>query len=73
METPLSSSAIAPGSIARFGKTSVVFRYEIVHRETGAVHCSADITKAVVDMSTWKPIVPPPAIRKALASIAIRE
>jgi len=59
--------------VKRIGKTSVVFRYEIVHRETGDIHCSAEITKAVVDMNTWKPIVPPPAIRKALDSIAIRE
>ena len=58
--------------VKRIGKTSVVFRYEIAHRDTGAVHCHADITKAVVDMSTWKPVVPPPAIRKALESIAIK-
>jgi len=57
--------------VKRIGNTSVTFRYEVVHRETGQVHCAADITKAIVDMATWKPMPPPPAIRAALESIAI--
>lgn len=58
--------------VKRIGNTSVVFLYEIAHRGTGEVHCSAEITKAIVDMARWKPIPPPPAIRKALESIALR-
>jgi len=57
--------------VKHIGKTSVVFRYEIAHRETGNVHCAADITKAIVDMNTFKPIQPPPAIRAALESILL--
>lgn len=58
--------------VKRIGKTSVVFRYEIAHRETGQVHCSAEITKAIVDMDTWRPMAPPPEIRKALESILLK-
>jgi 4-hydroxybenzoyl-CoA thioesterase len=57
--------------VKRIGNRSVVFRYELVHRGSGEVHCAADITKAVVDMRSWKSIPPPPAIRKALESIAL--
>jgi len=57
--------------VKRIGHRSVVFRYQFVHRETGAVHCEAEITKAVVDMSTWTPMAPPPEIRQALESILI--
>ena len=55
--------------VKRIGKTSIVFRYEIAHRETGEVHCAADITKACVNMDTFRAVEPPPAIRTALESI----
>ena len=58
--------------VKRIGTTSVVCRYEVVHRETGAVHCAADITKCVVNMDTFRPVEPPPEIRKALESILIK-
>jgi YbgC/YbaW family acyl-CoA thioester hydrolase len=57
--------------VKKIGKTSVVFRYEIAHTETGELHCAADVTKVVVDMTTFRPMVPPPAIRKALESIRV--
>ena len=57
--------------VKRIGHRSVVFRYEVAHRETEEVHCAADITKAIVDMDTWKPMRPPDAIRKALETIAM--
>jgi 4-hydroxybenzoyl-CoA thioesterase len=57
--------------VKRIGRRSVVFRYEFAHRGTGEIHCAADITKAIVDMATWKAMTPPPAVRRALESIAI--
>ena len=55
--------------LKRMGKTSVVVRYEVAHRETEEIHCASDITSAVVDMDTFKAIEPPPAIRNALESL----
>ena len=57
--------------VKRIGNTSVVFRYEVAHRDTGEVHAAADITKAVVDMSTFRPMRPPPHILKALETIRV--
>ncbi|MHC4550067.1 MAG: acyl-CoA thioesterase [Planctomycetota bacterium] len=58
-------------SVRRIGRRSVTFRYEVAHRETEEVHCAADITKAIVDMESWRPVEPPPAIRRALESILV--
>lgn len=55
--------------IKRMGKTSVVFRYEMANRETDEIHASADITKVVVDMDTFRPIEPPEHIRRLLDRI----
>ena len=55
--------------VRRIGNRSVVFRYEVVHRETGDVHAAADITKAVVETDTFKPIPPPGHIRRMLEEI----
>ncbi len=57
--------------VKRIGRTSVVFRFEMRNRETGNIHCCAEITNAVVDMRTFRAIEPPPAIRKALESILL--
>jgi len=57
--------------VKRIGKTSVVFRYRFVHRETGEVHNEAEITKAIVDMDSFRPLQPPPEIRRALERIRI--
>ncbi len=55
--------------VARIGHRSVVFRYEVAHRERGEIHAAADITKAVVDMDSFRPIEIPEAVRKALETI----
>jgi 4-hydroxybenzoyl-CoA thioesterase len=55
--------------VSRIGRRSVVFRYELAHRGTGEVHAAADITKAVVDMNTFRAIEVPAAVRAALESI----
>jgi YbgC/YbaW family acyl-CoA thioester hydrolase len=55
----------------RIGDRSVVFRFEFAHRETGDVHAAADITTAVVDMETFRPIRPPDHIREALETIRL--
>jgi len=52
--------------VKRMGKTSVVFRYEIHHGETDELHTAADITKAIVDMDTFRPMKPPETILAAL-------
>jgi YbgC/YbaW family acyl-CoA thioester hydrolase len=57
--------------VTRIGTKSVEFRYEVAHRETGEIHASANVTKAIVDMETFRPIEPPPEIRAALESIRI--
>lgn len=57
--------------VKRIGTTSVEFRYEVRHRETGEVHCAADITKAIVDMRTFRPMKPPEKIRAHLESIRV--
>jgi len=57
--------------VKRIGKRSIVFRYEFRHSETGEIHCAADITKAVVDMSTFRPMVTPDEIRAHLESIRV--
>jgi 4-hydroxybenzoyl-CoA thioesterase len=57
--------------VTSIGKRSVIFRYEFAHRETGDVHASADITKAIVDMDEWKPIRPPEHLLEAIESIRI--
>jgi len=57
--------------VKRIGKRSVVFRYEFRNRETGEVHCGADITKAIVDMNTFRPMDPPDEIRAHLESIRV--
>jgi len=56
-------------SVTRIGRRSVVFRYVVAHRETGEVHAAADVTKAVVDMRSFRPMEIPEAVRKALDSI----
>lgn len=53
----------------RIGTTSVVFRFQVAHRETGEVHCEAEITNVVVDMDTFRPVEPPAPIRAAIESI----
>ena len=53
----------------RIGRRSVVFRYEVAHRETGEIHTAADITTAVVDMDTFRPIEIPGAVMQALETI----
>jgi len=57
--------------LKRLGNTSAVFLYEVRHRETGEVHCEAEITKAIVDMDRFKAIPPPEPILKAIESIRI--
>ena len=57
-------------SVPKIGRTSVVFRYELTHRETGEVHCGATITKAIVNMETFTPMEPPDSIRKKLEGLA---
>lgn len=57
--------------VKRIGHTSVVFRYEVAHRETGDIHAEAEITKAIVDMDHWRPVRPPAHILEALESIRI--
>jgi 4-hydroxybenzoyl-CoA thioesterase len=59
--------------VKRFGNRSVVFRYEVVRTDTGEVHAAADITKAVVDMNTFRPIVMPAVLRTILERIKIPE
>lgn len=59
--------------VKRIGNRSVVFRYEIAHRETGEIHAAADITKAIVNMDGFVPMQPPAAVRAALESILIEE
>ena len=58
-------------SVTRIGHRSAVFRYEVLHRESNVLHASAEITTAIVDMETFRPIEPPPAIRAALESILV--
>lgn len=57
--------------IARIGRTSVTIRYQFVNRETGDLHCRADVITACVNMDTFQPVPPPPHIREALDSILI--
>ena len=57
--------------VKRIGHRSVVFRYEVAHRETGEVHCAADITKAIVDMDSWKPTAPSAQVLEWLESIRV--
>ncbi len=52
--------------LKHMGRSSLVFRYEMAHRETGDVHVAADITKVVVDMDSFKGIEVPDRIKKVL-------
>ena len=57
--------------VKRFGKTSLVVRYEVAHLETGEVHATADITKVCVNMETFTPTPCPKHLREALEAIRI--
>jgi 4-hydroxybenzoyl-CoA thioesterase len=57
--------------VTKLGHRSVVFRYEFAHRDSGEVHAAADITKAIVDMESWRPIAPPDHLREAIEGILI--
>jgi len=57
--------------VSRIGNTSVTFRYELRHRDTGELHASSDTTKAIVDMNTFKARTPPAKIREAFESLLI--
>ena len=57
--------------VKSIGNRSVVFRYEVRHRDTDELHASAEITKAIVDMDAFQSIRPPDAIRAALERIRI--
>ena len=57
--------------VKRFGNRSIVFRYEVENRETGETCATADITKAVVDIETFKTCALPQHLREALDTIAI--
>jgi len=55
--------------VTRIGEHSVDFHYEVRHRETGEVHAAADITTAIVDMDSFRPVKAPAHILQALESI----
>jgi len=55
--------------VKRYGRTSIVFRYEMANRETGDLHCAAEITKVVVDMNTFRPAALPDHLRAMLDAI----
>lgn len=57
----------------KLGRTSAVFRFAFVHRESGATHCVARITNVCVDMDTFSPVEPPQAIKDALEKIRITD
>ena len=57
--------------VKRFGRTSLDFRYEVVHRETDHVHVAADITKACVDMKTFTAVPCPQHLLEMLEAIRI--
>ena len=57
--------------VKRIGKTSVTFRYEIRHRDTGELHAVTDTTKAVVDMNLFKARRLPDDIRAAFEKLLI--
>jgi len=57
--------------VSRFGNHSIDFRYEVVNRDTGELHVSADITKVVVDMTTFRPAPLPDHLRALLEPIRI--
>ncbi len=52
--------------LKHMGRSSLVFRYEMAHRETGDVHASADITTVLVDMDSFKGIEVPDRIKEVL-------
>ena len=58
---------------AKRDNTSVTFRYELRHRDTGDLHASSDTTKAVVDMNTFKARTPPAKIREAFEKLLITD
>ena len=55
--------------VKRIGNTSVTFRYELRHKDTGVLHAATDTTKAVVDMNTFTPRTPPEEMRKAFEKL----
>ena len=57
--------------VSRFGNRSIDFRYEVVNRDTGELHVSADITKVVVDMTNFRPAPLPDHLRALLEPIRI--
>ena len=59
--------------LKHMGRSSLVFRYEMAHRETGDVHVAADITKVVVDMDSFKGIEVPDRIKKVLEPLKIED
>ncbi len=52
--------------LKRMGRSSLVFRYEMAHRETGDIHAAADITTVLVDMDSFKGIEVPDRIKEML-------
>ncbi|MHC4956443.1 MAG: acyl-CoA thioesterase [Planctomycetota bacterium] len=59
--------------VVRIGNTSVTFRYELRHRETGEVHAATDTTKAVVDMDRFRARPLPENIRTAFEGLQIEK
>ena len=57
--------------IKRIGNTSVTVRYEIRSRDSGVLHAATDTTKAVVDMTTFRPRRLPDNIRAAFEKLLI--
>jgi 4-hydroxybenzoyl-CoA thioesterase len=55
----------------RIGDTSVTFRYELRHKETGELHAASDTTKAIVDMNTFQARKPPAEIRAAFEAMRV--
>ena len=59
--------------LKHMGRSSLVFRYEMAHRETGDVHVAADITKVLVDMDSFKGIEFPDRIKKVLEPLKMED
>ena len=58
--------------LKRMGRSSLVFRYEMAHRETGDIHVAADITTVLVDMDSFKGIDVPDRIKEVLEPLKMQ-
>ena len=58
--------------LKRMGRSSLVFRYEMAHSETGDIHVTADITTVLVDMDSFKGIDVPDRIKEVLEPLKMQ-